>query len=215
MTPNEFATLWKDVKLRLPGPAVWIAKQPTEGDDVTQADILGLWQTKLADIALEDALAVVEALYEEEIPEPKSWSRFPMIIAREARRLARDRGDVGPDDAPKPKFVDGEQVYKCSLCRDDGRVTVIHRETQKRFLDDPASFDLKTMHGRIVMGRSHYECVVACRCRMGDRRVKQGTRRIDDSWCLASLAPEQIHAWLVKFREWWLERNQSQGELEF
>ncbi len=229
MTPTEFAIFWKEVQLRLPGVAVWIAKQPaeaTEADGVTQADIISMWQDELATVSLRDAQWAVLGLYREEIPEPRSWSRFPVVIARHARTLASGRGETGDDAEPEPRFVDGEQVYECFLCLDSGWVEVVHRDTQQAFLDDPESFALKTdKNGRIVMGRSRYTCVVLCTCRAGDRRVKWAHRsewwknvskaRIDNSWCLASQTPEQIHAWLVKFRDWYVQTHQSQGELTF
>lgn len=217
MIADEYKTWYRLVQKRFPEIDTWLADRYEKGGegDITVQEIMQDWRDELGGVRLEDAQAAVVAMFRQEIPKSRPWSQFPVDICRYAKRLARDRGDADPNDAPKPKFVGDEQVYECSLCLDDGRVIVIHRETQKRFLDDPASFDLKTMNGRIVMGRAHYECAIACRCRMGDRWVERGIRRIDDSWCLADQTPEQVHAWLVKFREWWLERNQSQGDLVF
>ncbi len=223
MTPTEFLIFWDDVKDSFPGIDVWIAKM----SDERQAKMLLKWEGELIGVSLKGAKAGLLAMWRKEIPKP-DWSQVPVDIRLYAEKAASGRGEFGEFAGPKPRYVDGEQVWECSLCLDTGWVRVVHRDTQQAFLDDPESFDLKANEhfgGRITMSRSRGTCVVLCTCRAGDRRVKWAHRsewwknvsqaRIDNSWCLASQTPEQIHAWLVKFRDWWLQTHQSQGELTF
>lgn len=130
--------------------ADWFARLGEEESERT----LGHWFRVLRNVGLDEARVATEQLFSGEEPEPKSRDKIPSVIWAIAK--GRRVGRVTSRESPTV-YVDGEPVYECPLCEDDGRITLrVPAETGEPF------------------PKAIYDTCFACRCRHGEFWVRQG-----------------------------------------
>ena len=147
MTSTEFQTWVRYAVSVLPGLSEYMAKPATEEQ---RRDLLRAWHESLEEVSLDDAKAAAKAMMlgKIEMPQfPKDWPKcLPTILDFcAARRPTR----------PPRRFVDGQEVFTCPICMDQGRVTIWH----------PKSVDKCLNEGRAVGDpQTTYTCSVICTC---------------------------------------------------
>ncbi len=122
MKPNEFKSWWSSHRAVFPEMNTWLGKVPREDQ---QGTVLA-WQRAMEDISLEDAEAATQAMLRGDIKKPFQCSDHPAAIIGYARQLRNNR--VGHSE-PIRRWHDGEETYRCPICRDDGLLSVWHEES--------------------------------------------------------------------------------------
>lgn len=80
---------------------------------------LQAWYYAMRDVDLDHAKQASDRIFAGVEPEPHGWDRHPSTIRAIALRLADEARDEW-----RPAVVDGEQVYRCAVCLDQGYVSV-------------------------------------------------------------------------------------------
>ena len=120
MKPTEFQQWFRDLNVRFPDTASWIAKN--DRNDSEQIDILKQWSDALADVELTDALEVNARIHRGQImlednrPGIPAYDRenVPAIVRRHALNLRVQRMIV-------PNRVETwRDGFKCVACQDSG-----------------------------------------------------------------------------------------------
>ena len=133
---------------RFPELEVWLNNQSEE----RRAETVESWWEVLRYAELIHAQEAVRRMHAGDEPEPRSFSRFPAAILAIARNLAKEAHRRAAS-RPGPRMVDGEPVYNCLQCQDDGRLIAWHPDT----LRELAAGERSTL----------YTCVFACTCPAG------------------------------------------------
>lgn len=131
-----------------PELAAWLKKG-------TNSSVLEFWKAALEKTLLSDAKDVTRRMAIGELDEPKGFSKHGAFVARQAREASYSRQS-------KSTAIDGEPVYVCKTCFDEGLVAVV----------DPVAY-------RAGQFRA---CSTYCTCHMGDlkqnRKFSDGRRAI-------------------------------------
>lgn len=180
----------------------WLSKMPENRavarseSEPTQHDVLQRWYRCLDDVDLKDAKRASDSLLSGDEAEPRGYDKHPAAVAAIARRLHGSRPSGAREEGPR--FIHGEEVVTCLLCRDWGRFSVWHPESMKRVAAEG-------------LNPPHYVCAVSCTCPAGRRyrkRIRQFEPRLDlplrrqDSdgvWRLHDVADQEEHAALFEF----------------
>ncbi len=135
MTSNDFQT-WVDYhSAAFPAVADWLRKHP---------ETVKFWAKALDGAELRDAKAATDEMATGTLEEPKGYGQHPRVITKRAR-------EIGSARSGGLRVVDGQPVYGCPLCHDDGFVPVV----------DPIHFRNGTFR----------PCYVICTCHAGDQRA--------------------------------------------
>jgi hypothetical protein len=140
----------------------WLDKV-TKGEGAPSTrDIKRRWLSVLQNIELADAKKASDKMLSGEEEEPNyrgssNFSKHPAAVRRIAQRL---RGDRDPARR-RERFVDGERVYSCLRCRDDGVVWCWHPESMRA-----------AKKGTLGQPFTVCSCAVRCTCREGDLNAK-------------------------------------------
>ncbi len=121
LKPNEFKSWWSSHRQSFPEVNEWLSKIP-END--RQGAMLSR-QRAMEDISLEDAEAATIAMLRGDLKKPFSCSDHPAAIISYARQL-RNRVE---HSEPVRRWQDGEETYRCPICRDDGVLSVWSEDT--------------------------------------------------------------------------------------
>lgn len=136
MTSNDFAEWARYHGDAFPSLADWLEKHP---------ETLKFWAKALDGVDVRDAKTATDEMASGRLDEPKGFGQHPKVIAARARQIGASR-------AASLRVVDGERVYDCPLCLDEGFVPVV----------DPVHFRRGTFRA----------CFVFCTCAIGDRRAE-------------------------------------------
>jgi hypothetical protein len=183
MTNTEFDKWWQAHRTAFMSIDAWLGKMPTDAErragnstrlrrseitesEVTQGDVMRQWRVTLSDVSLADALAVTTRMAKGDIDAPREWEAH----ARHVRKNVATQPD-GEQSSYKPKgrLVDGEWVYHCGRCEDQGTLDIWEKDVVAAASRDPEAF-LGT-----VRGKRH--CIVACPCDEGTRMVQTFAKR--------------------------------------
>lgn len=135
MTSNDFDAWIKYHSAAFPSLKDWLSRH---------ADTIPFWERPFADVDLRDAKAATDEMAAGTLDEPRGYGQHARVIAARARQIGSAR-------AAATRVVDGQRVYGCPLCLDEGYVAVV----------DP-------IHWRAGRFR---DCAVLCTCGEGDRRA--------------------------------------------
>ena len=115
MTSDEFSEWLIDFRAGFRDVDAWLSKFGSEETEKT----LRWWFKVLRSLTLEEASQAAFDLYQQEGKLPP-FSKLPAAIKAVARRrhYQHKREET-------PTYIDGEQVFRCHKCQDDGRV--VHR----------------------------------------------------------------------------------------
>lgn len=141
MTSNDFRDWYAYHSKAFPGVADWIRKHP---------DTLQFWELPFAGVDLADAKQATKEMATGDLEEPRGFGQHAKTIAKRAREIGFNRQD-------KTQAVDGQQVYSCATCFDEGLVAVV----------DP----------RYWRDGTYRACSTYCTCQSGDR--KQNRKFLD------------------------------------
>lgn len=176
MTKNDFDSWMKYHTAAFPSVGDWLKKHP---------ETIRFWEMALADASVQDAKAATDEMVSGTLEEPKGYTSHPRSIAKRAREISLGRKS-------SLRVVDGEPVYGCSLCLDEGYVPVV----------DPVHFRDGTFR----------PCYVLCTCSTGNRKAnhrpdgsgkRRETPRYDRAKMFA-LDPELTGAQLKRDFQSWL-----------
>jgi len=175
MTTNDFDSWLNYHSAAFPSVGDWIKKHP---------ETVRFWEMAMAEASVQDAKAATDEMVSGVLDEPKGYGQHPRVIARRARELALARKS-------SLRVVNGQPVFSCSLCHDEGYVPVV----------DPVHYRNGTFR----------PCYVFCTCSAGDSRASRrptggGKRRETpryDRRRMFALDPEKTGSELkVEFRAW-------------
>lgn len=169
MTRDEFDDWYDQHAAHFPGLLTWMGKFSKD----RQAAISGVWHKHLATCELDDCLKATESLYAQGGRAPV-YERHPQAIRSIVRKLELAR--IGEE--LEPRFVEGERVFGCLLCEDDGLVRCWHPKTVAAAAD-----------GTLGEPFTMYACTVACSCAAGDRVAKSIPRYSPERWAILGDGP--------------------------
>jgi hypothetical protein len=159
MTPTEFAEWNADLGRKFPAIRAWqLGVGNAEG-------LLSDWREVLAEVCLDDALAVNKRMLAGDDQAPGNFASDWQLLPSHVRRLAvaaRIRRDI-PHQRDEPDWR--EQRYRCADCRDTGQRNVAHPELFKRW-----------HAGKPLNDCPYHTAIVRCECRRG---TKWGTGLAD------------------------------------
>jgi hypothetical protein len=164
MTRDEFDQWMEEHTAHFPGVATWLAKF----GEVQERAVLRVWFQHLKASDLQDTLRATVQLFDQGGRSPV-YERHPQAI----RSIVREIELARTAESLKPRFIDGEQVYNCLLCEDDGRVSCWSRKSMEAAAD-----------GTLGEPFTHYSCAVACSCVAGDYHVRFMARYDPKRWLL-------------------------------
>ena len=126
MTADEFDTWFEEHTACFTGIHSWLAKVPEKERDT----VIRMWRRALAYVDLDDAREATVKLFSGEAERPRSFDDHPSCVRRLAdkRRCSRQLGRL------RRRFVDGEEVFACRECLDDGRMIVWHQASMRAAL---------------------------------------------------------------------------------
>lgn len=167
MTRDEFDLWFDEHSAYFPGIRTWLGKLDQHARAVTT-----VWFESLKRYELVDALAASQRMYDQ--GRSAVYEKHVQVIRAILREIEHER----TVEAIKPRFVDGQQVYQCPRCEDDGRLIAYQQRTLKAAregtLDEP---------GAVVT------CAVACQCSAGDHRARDLARYDPRRWLLEGTYP--------------------------
>lgn len=157
MTWDEFRKQWYPEHVAcFTGIPAWMSKLEQSNDGPASRDVMKGWYKALRDVDLDAAIAASHKMHAGEIEEPKGFDRHPAAI-RKACGLSRSK-----IEAAKPRYDEnGNRLYKCLTCFDDGLVFCWH----------PASVAQIAKKG-FEPHKFYYTCVLPCTCKSGDAKMK-------------------------------------------
>jgi hypothetical protein len=115
-----------------------------KGDEDEQQVRLEQWMKALSGCSPDGCRSATDAMLAGDIEQPRAYSAHPSAIRLHAK------GTEYEDRSPK-FTVEGERVYRCSVCRDTGIVNVIDPRYSKRGI--------------------YRDCGAACSCSSGRRWI--------------------------------------------
>lgn len=170
MTNDEFRAWLAYHQAAFPGVAAWLEdKVPPE----LQPETLQQWRRAVASISLEEAKAATDKLFTE--TKRPYYENHPAVIAAMARR---DRTSQ-PEAVKRRKFVDGQEVFDCRLCEDNGYLVCWHPQA--------IAYYRRTGNLEGFAGRT---CAKACVCVEGDKYERQFGRYDPRFWVIAKSGVE-------------------------
>lgn len=137
MTNNDFTSWIEYHSAAFPALGDWLRKHP---------ETLKFWAKALDGASIQDARTATDEMAAGDLEEPKGYGQHSRVIAKRARELSLAR-------SASLRVVDGEPVYGCLLCLDEGYVAVV----------DPVHFRRGTFR----------PCYVLCTCATGERKANQ------------------------------------------
>ena len=146
MTSNDFAEWARYHGEAFPSLADWLEKHP---------ETVKFWVKAMDAVDVRDAKTATDEMASGRLDEPKGFGQHPKVIAARARQIGASR-------AASLRVVDGERVYDCPLCLDEGFVPVVdpvpdhlNRAVQPsdQFLDHRLPFRVR--HDRTRQLRAH------------------------------------------------------------
>ena len=170
----------------------WLGSLGTEEAEKT----LGHWFRVLRNIGLDEAKQATERLFAGQEAEPKSRDKIPAAIRAISKKL---RSGGSSRRERRSVYVDGEPVFECNLCEDDGRIVLLEFEGEED-----------------AFPGAPYRATYACRCRHGDLWVKQGLVRAPSGAKPPSLAKwsEANNQWRVQWQAARAADKESQANQE-
>ncbi|MFA5056542.1 MAG: hypothetical protein WC485_00380 [Opitutaceae bacterium] len=128
-----------------------MAKLEASHDGPATRNVMKSWYGVLRNVDLAAAKAASHQMHAGEIEEPKGFDRHPAAIRRACGVARRQR------DSETPRYdADGNQMFVCLTCFDDGWVRCWH----------PASVAEVAANG--ITAKPLYAAVFPCKCRAGD-----------------------------------------------
>ena len=118
MNRAEFDQWWDYHSDAFGNLAEWFAKRPEKGRRT-----MAQWGRTLSRVSLDDAKAATDAMHAGDLEEPRGFDRHPAAIRRAAVKMRTARAR---ERDRRRSFVDGEEVFRCPQCQDDGRLIVWH-----------------------------------------------------------------------------------------
>ncbi|MEE9185237.1 MAG: hypothetical protein V3U39_12300 [Acidimicrobiia bacterium] len=174
MTRDQFDD-WLDKHVaHFPGVSTWLGKFAQPQSDA----VLAVWFEHLKACELADCLEATTALFDQAGRAPH-YERHPQAI----RGIIREKDAARAREEPPRRFVDGEQLFECLLCHDDGWVRCWHPKTVAAAAD-----------GTLGDPFTVYTCVVPCSCQAGERFIRSGhatylPRYNPERWALVGDGP--------------------------
>ena len=156
MSPIEFDDWFDKHAAYFPGIRTWFGRQGEYSKDVE-----AVWRKDLAKCQLEDCLDASQQLY----GQTESKAPFFERHAREVREIAQNLR-MQRAQPPEPRYIDGEQIFGCLQCKDDGQVICWHPKVMTA-----------AKAGTLGEPFTVYTCAVACECTAGERYARQGMPR--------------------------------------
>jgi hypothetical protein len=175
MNESEFDQWYKNHASHFPAIDAWLGK-------LSSADeVMGVWRATLTRLDVSDATDATTELYNRQQP-LRDFGRHAVVVAG----LARDIEMARRADDQRQHYADGEQVYQCLKCLDEGRITCWHPKAM-------AAAKAGTLGERFT----ECYCAVACTCSAGDQFAdRQGMMRFDSErmlpWRLTSTREEAM-----------------------
>ncbi len=148
MTNDEFQRWFAHHRTCYPRIDAWLGRLKGEYDSKA---VLRNWYKALQDVDLEDAMTATDAMFRGDFAEPREWDQHPSTIRKSAKGFAANRRTTTFES--KPRFINGEPVYHCRDCLDQGLLTVWHPQSIKAMRDG-------TFGGTFT----EYTCAVRCTC---------------------------------------------------
>jgi hypothetical protein len=137
------------------------------------------WFEVLSRLDVEAAQYAVRLLQAGDEQEPRSFSKYPACIAAIVKRI---RGECAQEARRRgPRIIDGEEVFECLQCRDDGRVSCWHPESMKAARG--GTLGQVVIRGLDCFGRQEehraplFTCALACTCAAGES-FRRGKMRV-------------------------------------
>jgi hypothetical protein len=170
MNQKDFAQWFAAHRAQFAMIDAWIANFPTPSEvagssdpnRVTQASLAKAWFNTLADLDIDPCLEATRLMAKGDEALPASWDLHPQRIRAIAKRLAT-RTSSGERFRFGPRVSrDGEETFRCLMCRDDGMVLIFH---------DAAVVAMRK--GTYGGPRTVYTAMVICDCEAGEYRKRQ------------------------------------------
>ncbi len=199
MTQDEFAVWLDNHQAHFPGVGTWLGKFAQTEKEA----ILGVWFKHLWTCEPADCTEATTTLYAQGGRGPV-YERHPQAI----RSIVRKQELARIADEIKPRYVDGEQVFGCLLCQDDGLLRCWHPKTVAAVID-----------GTIGDNFTLYTSAVACSCAAGDLVAKSIPRYTPERWAIVGLwghasTPAQIREDCRKLIEAASQRKPTPAETQ-
>lgn len=134
------------------GIGPWMARLDESPDEYapSRKDVLAAWLKALGFVTLADAKLATDDMHSGREDAPAYFDHHPRCVAAIAAKRRRSRG------SGTPKRINGQDTYRCLVCRDSGFVTCWH----------PVSLTALRADG----DGPWLTCAVRCTCAMGDDR---------------------------------------------
>ena len=169
MTREEFNDWFDRHAEYFPGVRTWLDKlDPRHARGVTD-----IWFQHIQSCDQADCLAASQRLYDAGGRAPV-YERHPQAVKDLVYRIKLER----VAQQVQPQFIDGEQVYQCPQCQDDGRLICWSKKSMEAAHD-----------GTLGEPFTVYRCAVACDCQAGERHAKYLARFDPQKWLIWGLAP--------------------------
>lgn len=145
---------------RFPDTAHWIESLPSV------AEVKASWREALADVPLEDAKRVTDAILKGDIPQIENYARerIPSIVREHARAMQRARIEALP---ARPQTW--RDAYRCHLCRDTGFAYVWSVKAM-RLMRAAIERGEDGVREVSALGDRGALCAARCKCKLGERR---------------------------------------------
>ena len=127
----------------------WLRKMPADDRD----GVRDRWQKVLAYVDIDDARAASDEMFES-ADQPRSFDKHPSAI----RAIAAKRSSTRTSGDDRPRYIDGEEVFRCLDCKDTGSRTIWHRKTVK-----------VVRAGKAIARGFYYTAACACLCEAGKK----------------------------------------------
>jgi len=172
MTKSEFSD-WFDYHCGcFPGLRTWRGKMSA----AEQKGVVDAWYRLLRPCELGDAKAATDYLFRSADGAPRVYERHPSAV----REVAQAKYEQRIYAKPEVQFVDGEQVYRCIQCQDDGRVICWSQKSMAA-----------AREGMLGEPFTVYTCAVACDCQLGEYYARHLGRFDPQKWLICGPAPHR------------------------
>lgn len=153
MTREEFDAWFERHKEAYPGITAWIRKAPGQ---------MNRWFKALQEFPVHLADRATDEMFSGGIDEPQGFSKHPRAIADFCRKYTKkERSKI----MPRTMVIDGQPVYNCRLCLDEGLRDIYRPHTERCLLGEKVQVGNRWTS-------NHYTCVCACTCEVGRERAK-------------------------------------------
>lgn len=181
MTRNEFDDWLDNHTAHFPGVGTWLAKF----GETQSAAVLRVWFGHLSHCDADDARKATTRLFDRAGRAPV-YERHAQAIRAIVREIELER----TAEQLRPQYIEGQQVYQCPDCRDDGRLICWDPKSMKAAAE-----------GTLGEPFTVYKCAVACTCSAGDHHATYLARYDPQRWLLWPQGPVVVQRHYEQLRQ--------------